>query len=192
MTDDSLTRNRSRAPLIGLLVFGILPLYVNGWYNPILATDPARFWVVDIVTWTIPPTFIYLIDGWLIQACHHLPLEPTATGAFEYRNMLPPPGPASGVWRLLAVAYLAISAGLVEEFYYRGLMRLLFGRRVAGTILFVLISSLVFAGSHWEWGELKLFYTFVWGVIFAMVYIATGNLWPGIIGHAAVDAWWIS
>jgi membrane protease YdiL (CAAX protease family) len=53
------------------------------------------------------------------------------------------------------------------------------------------LSAAVFAGSHWEFGTTKIVYTFAWGFVTGLIYLATGNLWPVIVGHVVVDLHWL-
>src|SRR5438046_9857805 len=51
-----MTERRRRFLLALLLIVGILPYELNGWYNPRL---PAHaFWLVEIVTWIIMPILL--------------------------------------------------------------------------------------------------------------------------------------
>ncbi|WP_410959520.1 hypothetical protein, partial [Salmonella sp. SAL4432] len=45
-----------------------------------------------------------------------------AVPPFRYTDVIPPRGPTKGWYNLLALAYLSVSAGNVEELYYRGAM----------------------------------------------------------------------
>src|SRR5687767_4339996 len=44
-----------RAKLAALLFVGILPYWLNGFYNPLLKDTPAAFWTVEVVTWIAMP-----------------------------------------------------------------------------------------------------------------------------------------
>lgn len=57
--------------------------------------------------------------------------------------------------------------------------------------IYLILSAAIFAGSHWEFGTTKLLYTFAWGLVNATIYLATGNLWPPIVGHVIVDLYWL-
>jgi len=102
---------------------------------------------------------------------------------FSYHSML---GDFS-LARIPKAIFLSLTAGVVEEFYYRGLFRLLFKRGWLNAILYVLISSLVFSSVHWEGGNAQLFATFWFGVMAAIFYLWIGNLWPLVWAHFLSD-----
>jgi len=92
-----------------------------------------------------------------------------------------------GFTRVVQVIYFSVTAGLVEEFYYRGLFKLLFKPDRMGMVLFALLSALIFSLIHWEGGYVKMFTTFFLGLMFAGAYLFTKNLWPLIFGHFVAD-----
>jgi hypothetical protein len=47
-----------RRTLALLLLIGIVPFELNGWYNPKLASNPRAFWVVEVTTWALLPLAI--------------------------------------------------------------------------------------------------------------------------------------
>jgi hypothetical protein len=222
---------RSRIAI--LLVIGVLPLYLNGFWNPLLASRPRWFWIVEVLTWIILPLALYSWGGWRHLVTNaELGFHKSVCGSrnewvfglclvaapflmvwldgrlydivprfvpvnrwqvpFKYNDMIPSPGPHTGRYRLLALLHLALTAGLVEGFYYCGLLRLLFRAGWGGAALFVLISSILFAGSHWEGGTQKLVYALAWGIVMATVYAVTRNLWPIVVGHMFVDITWLT
>jgi membrane protease YdiL (CAAX protease family) len=119
---------------------------------------------------------------------------PTASSAshFSYNQMLPPSGPETGGYRLLAVVYLAISAGFSEEILFRGLLRRAFGPGLIQTAVFVVISAVAFASIHLFGGQAKAAYALGHGLAAAAIYAVTGNLWPVVVGHTMIDLYWFS
>ena len=110
----------------------------------------------------------------------------SAEGFFSYDSIVP----ESGVLYLLVVIYFALSAGLVEEFLYRGLFyRSLAGLRHANA-LFLLLSPLLFSLAHWEDGVANLVATYLVGVFMAVAYLGFRNLWPLVVGHVFTDLAW--
>ena len=86
---------------------------------------------------------------------------------------------------------LAVTAGISEEFLYRGFVYMAFYRMavnygpphsVAG-----LLSSAWFALAHLYQGKRGLITTFVVGVILGSVRVWTGSLIPAMIAHTAID-----
>lgn len=207
-----------------LLLVGVIPFYLNGWYNPHLLDNPRLFWFAEVVVWVALPLIILAtacnerlftledlgyhtnlrgrrmpITIVVLSVCAAAlcvaiadPLWQTVESitpdkpwriTFRYAQMLP----AFGWARLAAVVFMSISAGIVEEFYCRSMFRLLLPRGIVGSVAMVILSSLLFAGAHWEGGMPHMIYAGVWGVIFAVMYLLPNNLWPCIAAHTAVD-----
>jgi CAAX protease family protein len=86
---------------------------------------------------------------------------------------------------------LAGTAGLSEEFLYRGFLLALFARvfaRAGGPLLISSsLSSVWFGAAHLYQGRRGIITTFVVGMIFAGVRVWSGSLFPAMIAHAAVD-----
>ena len=107
-------------------------------------------------------------------------------GFFSYHAIIP----EAGILYYLVVIYFALSAGLVEEFLFRGLLfHALSGFRHS-LVLFLLISPLLFGLVHWEDGLANLVTTWCVGVFMALAYIGLRNLWPLVIGHIFTDLVW--
>src|ERR1041384_5246566 len=218
-----------RRTILCLVLVGIAPTELNGFYNSYLAQFPGWYWSVEIASWIILPAILLWIgmknnwftwsdlglhcriggqrDPWLFAATIALlpwalmqsdqlfgswayDLFPVNFGAvgFHYRDMIP----KDGMRRALALSFCCLSAGIVEEIYFRGMVRLLFRNTFWGRLGFVLASSLVFASVHWEGGVRALTEAFLFGVLAAVVYLLGGNLWPLILGHAWTDYIWFS
>ncbi len=88
---------------------------------------------------------------------------------------------------VLVSVYMAITAGIVEEIIYRFFLWKLVESFKYRVIIFVSISSLVFASVHWESGVQNLFATFIFGIVSAVIYVIIKNIWPLVIGHFVVD-----
>ena len=94
--------------------------------------------------------------------------------------------------KLAMVTYAAVTAGLVEEFYYRGMFKLLFNPGRANTVFYVLSSAIIFSSVHWEGGPCQLFYTLIYGIMAAAAYALIKNIWPLVIAHMILDVVWFS
>lgn len=105
-----------------------------------------------------------------------------ATG-FGYKQMIP----AEGGVRILILAYLAASAGIVEEILYRGVLRQFFGDTRLEMARYVLISSLIFSAVHWEGGVTALITAFAAGVVQSLLFLRLRSLHPLMAAHVAVD-----
>ena len=88
-------------------------------------------------------------------------------------------------------AALACTAGLSEEFVYRGFVFAVFSRAFVETpfaaFFALVVSSAWFAMAHLYQGRRGVITTFVVGIFFSTVRIWTGNIVPAIVGHIGVD-----
>jgi uncharacterized protein len=100
------------------------------------------------------------------------------------------PGP--GLWRILAIVYLAASAGLVTELVYRGVLLRIIAPRTAWSWRYLVLSALLFGLIHWESGLSMMIATVLFGAFLAVLYRYSGSIWPSMVGHMAVNFLWIS
>jgi uncharacterized protein len=88
-------------------------------------------------------------------------------------------------------AALACTAGLSEEFLYRGFVFAVFVRLFATSAMSVsiaaVLSSAWFAIAHSYQGWRGVITTFVVGILFVLVRIWTGSLLPSVAAHAGID-----
>ncbi len=86
---------------------------------------------------------------------------------------------------------LALTAGLSEEFIYRGFVlgvfSGVFGSSLSGIFLAAVTSSIWFAAAHLYQGRRGVATTFIVGMMFWAVRIWTGNLVPAMMAHVGVD-----
>lgn len=91
----------------------------------------------------------------------------------------------------ITFAALACTAGLSEEFLYRGFALTVFARLIVNSALSssiaAVLSSALFATGHWYQGRKGLITTFVVGMIFSGVRIWTGSLIPTVAAHIGID-----
>ena len=107
---------------------------------------------------------------------------------FAWADMVPDRGPQTGGWRLIAVVYLAASAGVTEELIFRGLLRRTFGGGgVLRAVAFVIASTVTFTAVHWEAGVIGMSEASGFGLAAAMLFALTRSLWPLVVGHALID-----
>jgi len=102
------------------------------------------------------------------------------------------PLPVAGTARALTVAYLALSAALVEEVTYRALPWCWARRALAPrwrVPVYVLSSSVVFGLIHEEQGLAAIIATATLGAAACQLYLRMGSLWPLVAAHLAVDLW---
>jgi uncharacterized protein len=92
----------------------------------------------------------------------------------------------------LSTLYFALSAGIVEELYYRGLFYKIVEPTNNPKLLYLLLSPAIFAIAHWEQGADGVVATYLFGIIASLFYLKFKNLWPLIFGHIATDYVWFS
>jgi membrane protease YdiL (CAAX protease family) len=112
-------------------------------------------------------------------------LFPPHPDAFTYDSMLP-----EGNERKFLVIYLAVSAAVVEEVFYRGFLKWLIveGNESPQRILtYVLGSSVLFGLNHWPHGIHLVLSTTYLGVVAALLYLRVRNLWYLIFAHTLVN-----
>jgi membrane protease YdiL (CAAX protease family) len=81
---------------------------------------------------------------------------------------------------------VAITAGVWEELLYRGFL-IWFLAPTTGLAGAVLISSAIFGLGHAYQGWRGVLTTALVGLIFAVLYVASGSLWWLMLAHAIVD-----
>ncbi|HEV2194247.1 MAG TPA: type II CAAX endopeptidase family protein [Candidatus Acidoferrum sp.] len=94
--------------------------------------------------------------------------------------------PQSAV-ELLPYLALAITAGLCEEFLYRGFAMAALNRAGLSAWLVVLVSSILFGLAHSYQGRGGIVMTFVVGLVLGASRLAYNSLVPAIFWHSAVD-----
>jgi hypothetical protein len=105
---------------------------------------------------------------------------------FAYESVIP----AAGVMRFVVAAFFALTAGIVEELYYRGLFFRISEFFPAPRAVYLGVSPVLFALIHWEGAPGNLPATYVFGLLAALFYLALRNLWPLVIGHIYTDLIW--
>jgi uncharacterized protein len=86
----------------------------------------------------------------------------------------------------LAFSLLSITAGICEEFVFRGFLMWYFAVWT-GPVPAALISSAIFGFGHIYLGLGHVPRTALVGLIFAVIVLLSGSLWPVIVIHAAMD-----
>jgi membrane protease YdiL (CAAX protease family) len=91
----------------------------------------------------------------------------------------------------LIYAILACTAGVSEEFLYRGFVFMAFVRMIVNygqpNAFAVILSSMWFSLAHLYQGKRGVITTFVVGLIFALIRVWTGSLIPAIVAHIGID-----
>jgi membrane protease YdiL (CAAX protease family) len=113
-------------------------------------------------------------------------VPPAGSGAF-YGSMVP-----EGWLHFPVVLYFAVTAGFVEEIFFRALPLVYLGERFAGKIpvaAYLIGSSVLFASIHWENGAHEVAATFMYGLLAGTLYLKLRDLWPLIGAHVLIDVW---
>lgn len=135
--------------------------------------------------WTIPVGVMFLIGAnlvlWVLQT---VMLAHDPEHFSDIMSLLPESALDKIVWLLLCTV-VAVS----EEVTFRGYL-LTRVASIAGGRLWVgvLISTLSFASGHLYQGIGGFILIFVYGLMFAALYLGTRSLWPGMIAHFLQDA----
>ena len=116
-------------------------------------------------------------------------LVPLIYAPFHVRNLEKPARDVAdkahgGEFVVLAVV-LVVGAPIVEELFFRGLLLRALANRF-GDRWAVVVSSLVFAGAHFE--AVQFVGLFAVGVVFAVVALRAGRLGPAIFAHGVFNA----
>ena len=82
---------------------------------------------------------------------------------------------------------LALTAGICEEFLYRGFGMAAISRAGLPSVVVILLSSVLFGLAHLYQGRAGFVSTMVLGILFGISRIALGSLLPVIVWHVAVD-----
>jgi hypothetical protein len=107
---------------------------------------------------------------------------------FRYEWMTP----KSGLGRELVAIYQGLTAGILEEFYYRGLLVALFSRYKMGQPIMVWIISCLFSLIHWEGGVAALLINFFISLFLTAYYVRFKLLIPLIVAHLLYDWYYFS
>ena len=91
----------------------------------------------------------------------------------------------------LVFAALALTAGLAEEFLYRGFVFTVFAHVFAGSALSIpmamILSSAWFGVGHLYQGRRGIITTFIVGLLFSIIRVWSGSLIPSMAAHAGID-----
>ena len=87
----------------------------------------------------------------------------------------------------LPYSALAITAGVCEEFIYRGFVMGALAKILLPTWLVVLLSSILFGFAHAYQGKAGIVSTGLFGVVLAIGRLLFGNLVPVMMWHAGLD-----
>jgi len=149
-----------------------------------LAKTTNAFQRREMLNWAVLATFMlgmyYFAFSWL--AWKVITIE---TPVFSYTNMVP-----EGDARYFTIFYLAATAAVFEEIFYRGLIwRLVYTSNINANkpYLYIFISSSLFGLVHWENGLPEVFSTMIFGAVACVIFLRLRNLLPLIAAHFFID-----
>ena len=102
---------------------------------------------------------------------------------FSYHSIIP----TEGVGKVVVWLYFSLTAGIVEELFFRGLLKRLFSDTKWGLIAFVLTSTILFASIHWENGARDMFATGCVGLVASIAFLLNRNVITLMIAHTVAD-----
>jgi uncharacterized protein len=91
------------------------------------------------------------------------------------------------VMELIPFVALSVTAGLCEEFLYRGFAMATLSRAGLPAGVVILLSSVIFGLAHLYQGRAGLVSTMVLGVLFGVSRALVGSLFPAMVWHTGVD-----
>lgn len=140
--------------------------------------EPVRLLVVSFIGALIIGSFQWMN----LRRVGRLPVEARGRLQAVSERLLP-----QGKIERLPFFALAITAGLCEEFLYRGFAMATLGK--AGLIAWkvVVVSSILFGLAHLYQGRSGLVGTLLIGIVFAVARIAYDSLVPAIVWHSVLD-----
>lgn len=124
--------------------------------------------------------FVYFVEKKVLWGFY------TSPNNFSYALVMP----SDSTLRFLVNVYFSATAGIVESVVYLGLAKWIVEQRFkgrAGNIIFVTISTLIFASVHWEQGVMPMLTAGCMQLIFSLAYLRIKYLPPFIAAHAAID-----
>lgn len=87
-------------------------------------------------------------------------------------------------YKYVVLLYFALTSSIVEEFFFRGLIRkILINHFDKSRLAFVIISSIIFGGAHWAAGIAAVVSAGFSGIFLAVLYVWSRDLRPIMIGH---------
>ena len=124
----------------------------------------------------------FCLFGLFMAAEYVLDLALGAGNAAAVRPLLVRRAAEIPLWILLAV-----SAGFVEEFTYRGYLQRQFGALLGNRWLGLAAQAVMFGVTHGYQGGISVLKVTVFGLLFGLFALVRRSLVPGIAAHAAVD-----
>ena len=140
------------------------------------------------VGWLPPslPIYPYLVVFAFVATLGVLGAMSAKSGDQEYAERIRRIAPLTiGDW--FWYVPLALSAGICEEFLYRGYALHVVAALTHSVVAGFVLSTAAFGLAHAYQGRRGVIGTAIFGLFFAMIVVVWGSIWPCIIGHALQD-----
>jgi membrane protease YdiL (CAAX protease family) len=141
----------------------------------------AREWLVDAGV-----AFVFWIVALVVLGILALLLKPMHLHPEDIRNAVSKLGPTTPI-EMLAWTTLCITAGICEEFIFRGYLQQQFARMSHRVWVGVLASAMVFGFAHGYEGWSGMLLIVAFGALFSILRLMRGNVRAGMIAHAWHD-----
>lgn len=170
-------------------------VWLNGWPPLLESRTSAAAWL-PAAKFSIP-VLSFVVAIYMITAL--LPfLRSVGSESYrrKYANLFrrhaeacPALLPEAGIERV-AFLLVSVTAGICEEVLFRGFLIqfLAYGPLALPLAVALFAASLSFGLGHIYQGTKGVIGTAVGGFVFGLLFLLCGNLWPGIILHALIDA----
>jgi len=91
---------------------------------------------------------------------------------------------------VLNIIFIALTAGIGEELFFRGILQRLFIRAFKNPWAGIIFTAFIFSAFHLQF--LGFIPRFLLGIVLGAIYWYSGSLWPAIVAHFFYDAFWIT
>lgn len=168
------------ATLVAVLKLPLRPGFAVGHFKSrTLATNEAVYLALLTLLGLWVLSKIGLVIG--VSVARHYP--DALPQVIDYVGHIPKTGGAS----VLVTVYFAITAGVVEEYVFRGLLASVCGHYFRrNSWVFVMASTLSFAAIHWGGGLANVVAAFIQGILLTVVYLRCGDLRIPLLAHTLI------
>jgi membrane protease YdiL (CAAX protease family) len=162
----------------------------HGWELAILTFWWAGFLYVVFLLGEplvmIPLGLLLTLLQWILSLLVELPeIDLQFASQFGYNMALPD----NAILRAAVALFFSLTAGVVEEIFFRGLFRQIVSALLGPTAVktYIFGSALIFGLAHWEQGSVGLYRATAFGLAAAILFLKLGDLRPLILAHALID-----
>ena len=197
---------------VSIFLFVTWPYFFNDLWLIYLQNDNlALLWTLDIVTYFLIPSIslLYLLKKKIINLNNigvvypikirniligillcivllisiHFYIEPWFFNWFPEQLFYGYSFPETKILNTVTIIYASLTAGVLEEIIFRGLLIFLLFKYIKSVPAVVILSSFIFSLIHWSQGVGQVLTTFVWAIVPAIWYIKSKQIWGLIVCH---------